>query len=534
MRKKTRPFTIFLLKSGRADVAVRSSLDLTEIPVGKLGTLYIRPSHTNPPSWLSFFASVATLPDTVFNSNTAAVFIVPRAEHVFAVTFGYGRGLLEPGCWEEDFGLRVTLNSVDENKLRSVDRMSLDAIGQHSQIQASREANIREFGLDFEQDLLRAVTGNSKIEKLGKHLTGKDAIRLHLPIEISELPAVLDALILQWQSQDYKEKFPWIDQISEVKDQEKKTELDEALTKAIQAYQPDGTEIKLWLTIPELINWSEVDGFKYRHTKSEDAVVDVHLADFLATVEDRDLLTVDLLKARHIYAVSEDDDQEVRSWTIYRCLYFELDQGRDTFLLTNGHWYKVGTTFLHTVNRDFGAIPKTLFALPEYDDATETAYNARVAEEDPTTLALMDEKTIPYPDPRNTIEFCDLYRKTKHIIHVKRYLGASAPLSHLIAQAVNSALVFKRDRGFRKAVEDKLPAAFKPVTGELVSDEYEVVFGIVSKSSKPLSLPFFSRLNLKNAYERLRELSYKASILKIKAVSGVPKPVSKAAVVPAA
>jgi|SRR5579862_376901 len=522
MRKKTRPFTIFLLKPGRKDTAVRLVPDLLQFSIGTLGTLYIRPSHANPPAWVSFFSAAAKLPNTVFNSNSAAVFIIERGGHVFAVTFGYGRGLLDPSCWEEDFGLKVTLNSVDENKLRSVDRMSLDTIGQHSQIQASREANIREFGLDFEQDLIRAVTGKSKIGELGKRLTGRDAIRLHLAIELEQLPPVLDLLVAQWQSPEYKEKFPWIDQISELKDQETKAELDGILMKSIRAYAQDGTETKLWLTIPELINWSEIDGFKYRQAKSEDPVADVHLNDFLATIDDRSSITIDQLKTRHIRAVAEGDDHEINSWPVYRCLYFEVDQGPDTYLLTNGHWYKVGTKFLETVNRDFAAIPDTTFTLPEYDDASETAYNTRVSSEDPTVIALMDEKTIPYPDARNTIEFCDLYRKTKHIIHVKRYLGSSAPLSHLIAQAVNSALVFKRDPGFRKAVDMKLPESFRSVTGDPGLDEYEVVFGIVSKSRKQLSLPFFSRLNLKNAYERLRELSYKASILKIQAP--LPKP----------
>jgi len=46
--------------------------------------------------------------------------------------------------------------------------MSFDAIGQHGRIQTSREANIREFGLDLGQDMPRAVNGKSSHIDLSK------------------------------------------------------------------------------------------------------------------------------------------------------------------------------------------------------------------------------------------------------------------------------------------------------------------------------------------------------------------------------
>jgi hypothetical protein len=53
----------------------------------------------------------------------------------------------------------VTLNAVDHTQIRSVDRETLDSPAPHSQIQARKAASITEFGLDVDQDLLRAVTG---------------------------------------------------------------------------------------------------------------------------------------------------------------------------------------------------------------------------------------------------------------------------------------------------------------------------------------------------------------------------------------
>jgi uncharacterized protein (TIGR04141 family) len=68
--------------------------------------------------------------------------------------------------------------------------MTFDTISQQSQIQASREAPIADFGLDVEQDLLRAVTGKPKREQLGTTLTGKDALNTKVRVTLANLPGL--------------------------------------------------------------------------------------------------------------------------------------------------------------------------------------------------------------------------------------------------------------------------------------------------------------------------------------------------------
>jgi uncharacterized protein (TIGR04141 family) len=516
---KVRSFTIFLLKDSHADPPLKADAVVTEYPVKQenvqIGSLYIQPSHEQPPAWLSFFiGSVPEFTDRIVTANTAALFVTKVRDKTFAIAFGYGRHLLAPGVWEEDFGLRVTLNSVDPGRIRSVDRLSLDAIGQHSQIQASREASIGEFGLDLEQDLLRAVTGSPSDPALGNRLTGKDGLQILIGIDLIGLPTVLERLLVQWQSDAYKRSFPWLDQIKEVRDGNKKSELDALILERIKQSEPS----RLWLTIPQLIDWSTVAGFKYRIAQSAEMYADVHLKTFKEDFGDIEELTVENLKARHIFAVSHEGDHIIDHWPVYRCLYGEIDQGQDTYLLTTGRWYKVGHQFLVHVNHAIDSIPHASLNLPDYRDNSETEYNARVGRENPTTYAVMDEKFI-YMGGRDKVEFCDLFTRTKKVIHVKRYTGSSAPLSHLFSQAVVSGILFRRESEFRTKVNRELPSAYRPVTASPAPGEYEVVLGIVSQSSGGLVLPFFSRINLKNTYERLQDLGYSASILKIQAMS---------------
>ena len=82
-----------------------------------------------------------------------------------------------------------------------------------------------------------------------------------------------------------------------------------------------------------------------------------------------------------------------------------------------------------------------------------------------------------------------------------------------------SAELFLQDEAFRRKVNDKLPATLKlsDVRVRPNPSEYEIVYGIISRSSNPLEIPFFSKVNLRNARRRLQAYGYKVTKKKIRA-----------------
>ena len=414
----------------------------------------------------------------------------------------------------EDFGLIVTLNCVDPNKIKSIDRMTLDSISQQSRIQAVREANIGEFGLDIEQDLLRAVTGTPLDQSLGTRLTGKDALHATVRASLSEIPELLTRYLSEYGKQDFKTRFPWVEQIREVNDPTLKATLDSLLVDKLRTDQLGF----LWLSIPEMMDWEGLEGIKYRSAKSAQIYPDVHIRTFLGEVEDRDELDEYALKKRfHVYAIGSDNETVVRSWTIYRCLYCEVAIGADNYLLSNARWFKLAADFVTRVNEAIGRIPMNTVALPNYMDKSEAAYCTRVAAPAAGQFALMDRKLIKCGGMPTTVEFCDLYSVERQIIHVKKYAGASAALSHLFAQGVVSASLFVHESEFRREVNSLVPDRFRLADPDLkpTPGDYHVVFAIISRSRAQLILPFFSRVNLKNAYSRLGDMGYTVSVTKI-------------------
>jgi len=518
MEKKPPQITlnIFLIKKDVDDIDAflpnRASLDQYALTDGKtpVRELYVQRPHAKPPSWGNFFADYLDPKELGKTSSTAAVLVVQVDRRWFAITFGQGRFLLEPESWEEGFGLRVTLNSVAQDSIKSIDKLTFDALSTHSKIQSSQEAAPQDFGLDIEQDLVRAVTGSPDDSTLGHRLSGKDALRTCVSIALDQLPDLLKRYQTQFRSKAYQKSFPWVDHIAEVSRASQKEELDQLVVDQIKARNLE----RCWMAVPEIVDWASIDGFRFGFSKKNPKHHDIHLDRFLEEVRDPASITIENLRQRYVYCIG-DDDRQIDQWPVYKCIYCELDVKNASYLLSGGKWYRVTRDFVADVNGSFAKIPRYQVAFPEYDDESEGAYNERVANEDSGRIALMDKKLVSFGGGK--FEFCDLYTRDKDIVHVKRY-GGSSVFSHFFAQGTNSGELFQTQAEFRALVNDHLPARHKFADAAKRPDaaEYQVVFAVVSDADGPdLTIPFFSRLNLRSAVRRLDGYGYRVAITKI-------------------
>jgi uncharacterized protein (TIGR04141 family) len=475
--------------------------------------LYVPDPSRKLPKWASFFDSKVP-PDTFgLASSVGALLTLRHKNRVFAITFGTGRFHLKQDCWEDSFGLRVALNCIGNNVVKSIDKHTLDPLSRHTREQASREATASEFGLDIEQDLLRAVTGTpTDTRNFGKWITGTDTLHLSVPVTLSGVPDLMDRLYAKHLDNSYQKTFPWVDQIAQVRD----AALESVLVCLLVQELRSGKRKQTWMAVPEVMTWDNVGGFRFPGSKGPRIEYhDIHITHFLDSLKDPADIDEHLLKSRVVECVDADGN-ELKRWKVYRCLYSELDYQGDAYLLTAGTWYKVRRNFVKQINEAVAAIPDYEGTLSEYDDASEADYVKRVAKADAKRFAAMDGKTIVYGGGASKIEFCDLLTAKRDLIHIKRY-GQSAALSHLFAQGVTSGELFQTDPEFRKALNAKLPSdhrladpAKRPKQGD-----YRVVFAIVSDRPSSLVLPFFSRLNLKHAVRRLDGYGFRVAKAKI-------------------
>lgn len=499
--------TIYLLRDlPDATKALVRPGSLRRIQIDDNHTVYIKKKKGHYPSWATFFDGLINPEEFGKVRSSGALLLCAAAGRFFAVTFGTGRYLLDPLCVEQRFGLLVTLNAVDPKRVRSIDTAALDRQGMQSRTQASRDASPRDFGLDIERDLVRAVAGTPLDGAIGETIAGFDALHVNVRIKFSQLRSQLERYLLKSREKTYQREFGWIDHVREVRDEK----LADQLTRhVIREIQRGGTG-QIWLAPDGIIDWNEVSYFQFGGARTAPRYPVLSLDRWVEYVGGPKSLVADSLQSR-IQALRADDSI-AHEWPVARCLQAEVQMSQRSYLLSAGKWYQIDEAFVETIDRIVRDIPAIDLGIPEYQDSTEGDYNKRVATESNGRFALLDADTIRHGGSKSQIEFCDLYSRDRDLIHLKRY-SSSATLSHLFSQAAVSGQNFKSDFEFRQKANAKLPLSHRipDVSKPLDQDQYRVVIGIIGGPGASDKLPFFSRVTLKNSYKLLRGYGYRVA-----------------------
>lgn len=520
-KKNVNPLNIFLIKEKykQRDHIIKENAcsDPFEVPISGLdkGYLYIKRGQGKYPKWSSLFQEIIDIKLIGKTTNVSAVLLLISSGRHFALAFGQGgRFLLKDDVFEERFGLLVALNSVDKESLRCIDKQSLDSIESQTRIQSGYATSADQFGLDVEQDMLKAIVGAPKDPRLGTRITGTDSLSVSVRMDLSDLHFLLNAYREKFEEDISKKDYEWVNNISIVK--RPSSLIAELDFKLLEKFEKKDYA-NLWLSIPEIIQWDLVKGFTYTNGRK---VIhpDINLEGFLKTVQDADI-TIELLKSRRVQCADEDHNPVFKSWPIYKCLYAEIDLGKNKYILNDGKWFNVNVDFVTKTNAEYKKIEKSKLILPEYCGGGEGKYNSYISEDQPDKYALLDDKNkIFHGGGHGQVEVCDLFSKEKRLIHVKIY-GKSSVLSHLFSQGFVSGQLIQLDSEFREKVKNKLPESFQNlITIEKRPEEQEftITFAVISVSEgNDLYLPFFSRVNLNNTAKILLGFGYKVELLKI-------------------
>ena len=521
MKTPVSNLSIYLIKQGFSefqDILARKN-SLEEVKIKDVGSFYYGTSSISPPPWLKkfFLGKLDGKVEKILSASSKAILLVRHdSRRIFAIPFGYGWTLLEPGVWEERFGLKVALGIIEPELLRKIEKKNFAHVPKDTSEQLSKAGSTADFSLDFEQDLIRSVTGKTKQEKkeiFGKTIAGKDALSLSVKVNIETIQGFLTQVYKEYESKEYKQSFGWIDHVSEVRDSKILSGLNSKLIETIQKENFD----KVWMAVPELVDWSDVGGFSYNSRNKEDKD-DVSLDDFMSSLseQEKENLSIDTFN-KPVLCLSESRNDTMAKWKAYNCLYCEVSDSENgkTHLLSNGNWYEVEHNFVQEVERDYTRLigKESSLTLPDCRYKNERDYNFNAAEKI-SDLYCMDGQNISHGAGRSKIEFCDLYsKKRKQIIHIKRY-GASSVLSHLFFQGLVSGETMKLDVSFRQKVNEKLPQEHKFMRS-FESSEHQIIFGIISDVPEKLNIPFFSKVALKNVVRKLQGYGYKVFLQKV-------------------
>lgn len=411
----------------------------------------------------------------------------------------------------KDFGMKIALNSIDPNKLKGMDKLTVDQNMILQKLQSAKSVNVSDFQIGRKNDVLRAISGETLSDSLSNKLYGNEAIHFYKEIEFKDLLNLSILLLEIYQSNAYQKVFPWFDNMKIVKFKPKIKNLD---TKLIQNFAANKN---IYLVAPEIIEELYIDQVSLtEHGK----LIDFDISDVISYFKEN-TLQIDLatIKKRYIYARTETENEYMKKWPLYKCILTEItDDDGEFYTLMLGMWFKVDTNYRNEVQEFLSTLPEAEIDLPNSSRKEyESNYNDRVPQYNNSIITL----DMKYGDEKEKIEFCDLMSLNRQFIHVKPWKSSST-LSHLFSQGTIAGTLLLEDGKFRRNIKEKIrsidPNFDYIEENSLDPSTYEIIFAIIYKEDvTPVDrIPFFSKINLMHNAKILMRMRYKVSVKQIK------------------
>nr|WP_278185474.1 DUF6119 family protein [Pseudomonas viridiflava] len=498
----------------------RVQLRRSDWPLVEGGELFVGQLFTSRPSWLGFLEEQAgPQPENLIASGAGGVLFLPTDDRIFAICFGHIHFALNDEAFERQFGLKVTLNSVPRDGLRTLDLATPDAVTFQKRVQASKDSDLQDFGVDVLRDLARVAGGTPSDVSFARFAAGRDTLSITCKLTSETLADKCEQVLAVYRSDTYKQRFPWIDNMQVVRIKETLATLDGHLFEAINSLRA-GDESELHMAPPEIVDYEEgcllhyngfgSSGTDFHSLSIEDYVAELNRCEFDGTIDD--------IRERH-YIKAKAPDAEVfkEQWRVYHCFTFETNLRADdedrSYVLFAGHWYSVDRNFKRQVEARFQAIPRVDIIGPT-ECRNERELIANLVEHREDLLCLDQVKINPLGVRYANIEPCDFLSSDKQFIHLKDG-HSSGPISHLWSQGVVSAEALVSDADFRKklrsvvrGLRNEAVRLLPAINGRVVRADYTVVYGVMRKPYKngELDLPFFSKVSLQAAVDRIDQL----------------------------
>ncbi len=482
---------------------------------------FLQSNKQKQPPWVSFVNQHFTL-DKIQNVTNSLILLIEvtayTKKHFFAIVGGQGHFYLNKTILQNDFGLRVVLNTIDPNKIGIFDSKNFNANQKQQRITFSKGNSIQEFEFNENEELLSLMSGKPLDRNFASRISGADSLHISSDLVFSNLGKKCLYFLKQFRSNEYKKTFPFVDKFKPIDDKTLIDELNEKLKDYITTKETDAIS----LSFPTIDDLNLSHQFEYRvgATVLQSEEFEVEKVYELIDKDKPINITFSYLSRIKIITVDGNNDF-INSFELPDIITFELKNFRsNTYVLTNTHWYKIDKKYTIQIDKEFENIE--VIKIPSYlpkikKNESEGDYNSRL---DDTEFCIYDKKLFTGPTTTSKVEICDaFYKKYNHLICVKK-LSGSATLSHLFAQGSVSIQLLSEYDKYRKFFCDKNNEYFKTKefkVAKLNVSDYKLVYAIATGRSGDLKdlIPFFSKINLLTHIRAIKIRGAKTAIYKI-------------------
>ena len=374
--------------------------------------LIVFSGHPVVPKWMT---DLQTMFDVRENrsSSTCSLLMFVTERRVFVATFGHGWMYLRDTALEPDFGLKVSLNALDESRLRRLERANLgDALRGVSLSPFHRD--FRSFGLEDALDLIRKLSGSTREEASADVMAGAQSLKLSGKISLGDLPSLAQESLQFLRSHAYQNtSFQIIDFVRPITDPVLAEELDQLAATSIRT-----RESNFELGLP-LTNEDEGVGYKFIGPRLRGHYPDLTLRNYVSALGNK-LANLDtqMLRSHSVAAVYEDGVRPPQRWAIRSALVGSIVHNEKRYAINEGCWYGIEDQFRQSIEESFSELlrdwendqPRPLRRIYNHDGngvfQTEAEYNIGLCQDQ--GYVLLDRQLIRVPDTQaGGFEACD-------------------------------------------------------------------------------------------------------------------------------
>lgn len=247
---------------------------------------------------------------------------LPRQDRWFALCYGFGRMFLNY-VWEPRFGFRIALNVAEERWLHQIGLEQYRGQSIQREVTSSRLSDLGALGFDKEQDIIKKVVAKLDQAKkdFGYRVTGRDNVSLSCDLSVEAVRDKCIELLVAHSREDYKQKFPGVEEIVAVADKSLIATLDDIVVGRIA----DGSMTKVHFAPPDPVAYDEnFGGFKFaarQDLEPEEEISPVTLRTVLGSGVP---VTLQALKAQRVIVVAGDDSFRPENWPVYQTIVAEV------------------------------------------------------------------------------------------------------------------------------------------------------------------------------------------------------------------
>jgi uncharacterized protein (TIGR04141 family) len=517
---------MYLLRAGAelSDSCIRIRSEPQELVVDEAVREHVKAflitGEPRAPRWLDDLGGIVQIDreSASFESTSVgAVVLISVGDRVLAATFGVGFHAIEPRLVERGFGLRVAANLVASDRIRGAQTRG---IARHSRDQKTilpTDGAFNDLAVEVDEDWLRQLAGRSSNPDVATSISGSDSLRITAPdFTLKQVRHKASEVLDVYRAQDYKQKFPFLDQVVPL------DRSDPAIERlnALAASQLRSEEPRLAFAPPDPFEHSALDHYELTANYHRHALDDLDNDAVFAVVRTVGRLTSPLTGVQ-VYAVDGDgaviDRHELRAY-----LQTEVELDGTQYLLSAGQWFEVNRDFVGQIERQMSSIDDITdtLDLPVWDAAAlksdrsdptpEGSYNKSLAAL--RGWALLDKDLVHF-GPHEKLELADIVTPDGQLLCVKA-VTKSPVLSHLVAQAIDSSAAWNA-----REYEAMLSTAWAEL-GHLASLERRdavFVLAIATPKEGPLSLTlfFFSKVLIARCRAVIERAGFRLAIARI-------------------